>query len=38
MHNRGERVASSYINIRAAPYILNNLTEVDQVGRIDNTR
>src|SRR5262249_51378063 len=38
MHNRGERIASSYINIRAAPYILNDLTEVDQVGRIDNTR
>jgi len=36
MHNRGEGIASRDIDIGARGYVLNNLTEIDQIRRIDD--
>ena len=36
MHNRGEGIASRDIYVGATGYVLNNLTEIDQVRRIDD--
>ena len=36
MDNCCEVVAGCNINIRAGGYVLNNLAEIDQIGRIDN--
>jgi hypothetical protein len=36
MHNRGEGIASRDIYVGAIADVLNNLTEIDQIRRIDD--
>jgi len=36
MYNGGEGIASCDIEVGAIGYVLNNLAEVDQIGRIED--
>ena len=37
MHDRRKIVPSRNVNVGAGGYVLNNLAEIDQTGRINNS-